>query len=527
MTDPAKLYGELIAAFTACRWQEAQALAATLLPQATQHAGVYGIAGVVSLELQQFVEAEEFLRRATELDPARADFATLHAKALAMLGQWQATLVAANKALELAHEDPVTLDALGVIYAKAQAYEQAISTFSRAVIFMPQNAALRFNLAMSLIAKGEGAKAQSELRAAISLDPKYWQAHLVLSQIAQPPPDNDRVQNLQTMLDRHGDDVEACIHLNMALAKEYEDLGDYPRAFHHLSRGKTALGNTRTYSAVRDVALFDALIRAFPPLDSAADVTCSREAPIFIVGMPRSGTTLVERIVTSHPEVYAAGELQNFAMAVQRLSGQQTPLLQTADAIVEAAAAMDWRRLGETYLSSVRLTDRLEPRFVDKMPQNFLYMGFIAKALPQASIICLRRDPMDTCLGNFRQLFDRSTPSFDYSSNLLDTGRYYLLFERLMAHWQMVFPGRILDVNYEELIDHQEAVSRRILDFCRLPWNDACLHFEDNPQPVATFSALEARKPIYKSSVMRWKNYASQTSELKKLLLDAGIDSPE
>ena len=527
MGDPAKLYGELIAAFTACRWQEAHALAALLLPQATQHAGVYGIAGVVSLELQQFVEAEEFLRRATELDPARADFATLHAKALAILGQWQATLVAANKALGLAHDDPVTLDALGVIYAKAQAYEQAISTFSRAAIFAPQNAALHFNLAMSLIAKGEGARAQSELRTAISLDPKYWQAHLVLTQIRQPPPDNHRVQSLQAMLDRHGHDAEACIYLNMALAKEYEDLADYPRAFHHFSRGKTALSSTRTYSAERDVALFDALIRAFPPLDSSTDIGCSSEAPIFIVGMPRSGTTLVERIVTSHPKVYAAGELQNFAMAVQRLFGQRTPLLQTPGAIAEAAAAMDWLRLGKTYLSSVRLTGRLEPRFVDKLPHNFLYVGFIAKALPNASIICLRRDPMDTCLSNFRQLFDRSTPSFDYSSNLLDTGKYYLLFERLMAHWQHVFPGRILEVNYEELIDHQEAVSRKILDFCQLPWNDACLHFEDNAQPVSTFSALEARKPIYKSSVKRWKNYASQTSELKKLLLDAGIDLHE
>jgi len=523
MTDPAKLYAELVAAFSAGRWHEAQALTTTLLPLAPRHAGVYGIAGVVSMELQQTSQAEEYLRRATELDPARADFATLHAKALAMLGLWNATLMAADKSLALSSGDPVTLDALGIIYAKAQAHAQAVSAFARAVDLLPENASLRFNLATSLIAIGDVDAAESELQKVVSLDPVYWPAHLALSQIRRQTPDRNHVDLLQSLVTQYPHDIEASIHLNMALAKEYEDLAEYPQAFDHLVRGNAAVNSTRPYSQERDVALFDALMHAFP---SSQPITAGypTDEPIFIVGMPRSGTTLAERIISSHPAVYAAGELQNFAMALQRASGQRAPLMHSPENIAKAVATIDWYQLGSDYLSSARLVSRPEPRFVDKLPHNFLYLGFIAKALPKAKIICLRRDAMDTCLSNFRQLFDRSTSVFDYSSSLLDSGRYYLLFERLMAHWQQVIPGRILDVHYEDLVNQQEPTSRQMLDFCGLPWNDNCLHFESNPAPVATFSALQVRSPMYKSSLMRWMNYEAQMSELKGLLLDGGID---
>jgi tetratricopeptide (TPR) repeat protein len=523
VTDPAELYGELVAAFTACRWQEAQNLAEALLPMAARHAGVYGMAGVIALELQQIAKGEEFLRRAVELDPARADFLTLHAKTLAMLGQWQAALDAADKATSFASGDPATLDALGVIYAKAQAYQKAISSFSQAATFMKGNAAVHFNLAMSYLAIGDAGTAQAQLRATLSLDPAYWQAYLALAQIRPKPPARDDLSRLHSLLDRNNQDREARIYLNMALATEYEDLADYPQAFHHLERGKHALSVTRPYSAAQDEAVFDALMQAFPVSDESQSVGCGREDPIFIVGMPRSGTTLLERIITSHPDVYAAGELQNVAMTVQRLSGQARSILQSPDIIAPTVAALDWKKLGEEYLSSARLTGRPEARFVDKLPHNFLYLGFIARALPRASIICLRRDPMDTCVSNFRQLFDRSSPSFDYSFNLLDTGRYYVLFERLMAHWREAFPDRILEVRYEDLIAQQESVSRKVLAFCRLPWSEACFHFEKNPQPVSTFSALEARNPVYQTSVGRWKRFAAQASGLKKLLREADV----
>jgi hypothetical protein len=152
------------------------------------------------------------------------------------------------------------------------------------------------------------------------------------------------------------------------------------------------------------------------------------------------------------------------------------------------------------------------------MPLNFLYAGFIAAALPQATIVCLRRDPLDTCLSNFRQLFALEYSYYNYAYDLLDTGRYYRQFDRLMAHWQRVLPGRILEVQYERIVADQEGQTRRLLEFCGLPWEDACLSFERNAAPVSTASAVQVREPLYGSAVGRWRRYEAQLGELKALL---------
>lgn len=522
MTDPAELYAELVTAFRAGQWREAQALADRLLPLAPNHAGVYGIAGVVSMELQQMDQAAEYLQRAGTLDPTRADFATLHAKALAAAGRWNAVLTAADRAMALSPGDPETADALGIIYAKARAHDKAIRAFELAIRISPARASLHFNLATSLIALGAGSRAESELQKAVEIDSSYWPAHLSLAHVRQQSPQQNHLAALHVQMALKPADVEAKIHLNLALAKEYEDLGDYHKAFDHLARGKAAVKSTRPYSSGRDAMMVNNLMRGFQTPASPTAGYPTKE-PIFIVGMPRSGTTLAERIITNHPDVYSAGELQNFALALQRASGSNEALFYSPEKMAAVAETLDWRALGRDYVASVRAPDRQERHFVDKLPHNFLYLGFIAKALPNAKIICLRRDPMDTCLSNFRQLFDRSTSTFDYSSDLLDTGRYYLLFRQLMAHWETIFHGRVLEIHYEDLVDNLEATSRKMLDFCDLPWSDACLSFESNLAPVATFSSLQVRNSIYRSSLLRWKNFETHTTELKALLVDAGV----
>jgi hypothetical protein len=220
--------------------------------------------------------------------------------------------------------------------------------------------------------------------------------------------------------------------------------------------------------------------------------------------------------------VESAGELLNFGVALKRLSGTGTPRL-VDPATVHAARDVDLGVLGAEYLASTRPLSGKTPRFIDKLPHNFLYAGFIAKALPDAKIICLRRDPLDTCVSNFRQGFGQASPFHDYAFDLLDTGRYYVLFDRLMAHWQRVFPGRILEIRYETIVEAQEHSSRRLLEFCGLPWHEACLRFEDNQAPVSSASAVQVRSPIHRSGIKRWKRYEPQLVELKALLRDAGI----
>jgi hypothetical protein len=312
------------------------------------------------------------------------------------------------------------------------------------------------------------------------------------------------------------------MYLNIALAKECEDLGDYPAAFEHYSRGKAVGHDARRRSIERDEAIFERLMQSFPAAPVQTSPGDPGDAPIFIIGMPRTGTTLLDRILSSHPDVHSAGELEVFPAILQRASGSSMPILLDPQLPVRVSG-LDWQRLGADYLAATQSHAGHAPHFIDKLPHNFLYAGFIARALPNAKIVCLRRDPMDTCLGNFRHLFEQESSYYDYAFDLRDTGRYYVGFDRLMRHWQRVFPGRIFELHYEELVESQEAVTRQLLDFCGLPWNDACLQSERNASPVNTPNAWQVRAPVYRSALGRWKHYEPQLRELRELLEGSGI----
>jgi hypothetical protein len=188
-----------------------------------------------------------------------------------------------------------------------------------------------------------------------------------------------------------------------------------------------------------------------------------------------------------------------------------------------ASLSLDARALGEAYVASTRPRTGHTPRFVDKMPLNFFYVGLIRRALPNAKIICLRRQPLDACLSNFRQLFATVFPYYDYAYDLLDTGRYYLEFDALMRRWRETLPGEtFFEVRYEDVVDQTEREARRLVEFCGLEWDPRCLEFERNAQPVATASAAQVRRPIYRTAVERWRKYEREVEPLRQLLADAG-----
>ena len=519
--DPAELYAQANAAFSQKEWRKALELATPLLPLAPNGAELHHLAGISALELQQMPQALQYLQRAMVLYPRRADYATHFAKALSMVNLSADAVTVAERALTLLPLDAQTLDTLGVIFTRANAHERATSLYDRAVTLAPHQPNYRYNFAKSLVFLGNLDAAERELEACLELAPWYWAAHLTLSQLRQQSAPSNHLKRLHSLLPKTTENQDAQMNLHLALAKEYEDLADYPKAFEHLVAGKAAAMVDRDEASRRDEALFDAIIRASPEPQSAS-VGFATEEPIFVMGMPRSGTTLVERIISSHPDVHAAGELQNFALALKRASGSRTPYLIDIDTVTRAQD-LDWQQLGADYLASTRPDTGRTLRFIDKLPHNFLYVGAIANALPHAKIICLRRDPLDACLSNFRQLFSLGSPYHAYSFDLLNTGRYYLQFDRLMTHWKRTFPGRILEVDYETLVDTQEASSRQLLAFCGLPWNDACLNFENNQAPASTASAAQVREPIYRNAVKRWKQYETQLAGLRELLSEAGI----
>jgi len=502
--------------------REAGELAQRLLQAKPGHPHAHYLAGLAAMESRNMPKALEHLHQAASMRPRHADYAVQFAKALVRAHRTGEALQVANVALTLSPRDPVMLDTLGTVYTHCHAHERAASVFRRAVALAPSNPVCHFNFATSLVFAGDVDQAESELEMCLALAPDYWPAYGVLSRLRRQSQSSNHIERLLVLAQQTIDDPVAQMHLHMALAKEHEDLGNYPEAFEHLRTGKSVNRSTRNYAPDRDEAIVHALIRAFPE-PHPQPPGCQTDEPIFIIGMPRSGTTLLERILSSHPEVHAAGELQNFGIMLERLSGGRSPTM-LDPGVIERARHVNWEQLGDLYLSSTRPATSLKPRFIDKLPHNFLYAGFIANALPNARIICLRRNPLDTCLSNFREPFAEASPFHGYSFDLLDTGRYYLLFDRLMAHWKRVLPDRILEVDYETLVSEQEASTRQLLDQCGLPWNDACLHFERNQAPVSTASSVQVRAPIHQSAVRRWKKYEAQLTGLREMLTAAGID---
>jgi Flp pilus assembly protein TadD len=510
------------AAFAALRrgdWPAARSLAAACLGRAPADADAHFIAGVAATRQNQPQQALEFLRRAAILRPHWPEALAELARACVTLGQTPAAVAFADQALASSPADAATLDMLGVIYGQAGLHAKALAAFEAAVARAPESAASHFNLGTTLAFSGRAEAAEAEYEACLARNPRFWRAYHFLAQARRQTADRNVLDRLLAA-EPSADSVEARFYLHMALAKTCEDLGRYADAFAHLLAGKSAGATGRGYTSARDETMFATLARAAsdplppPPQDVAP--------PIFVIGMPRSGTTLVERILSSHPQVRSAGELRDFMVALDHGTGG-VPGFVFNPAFAEAARGVDWQAVGRDYLASTRHLHGGAGHFVDKLPHNFLFAGFIARALPEARIICLRRDPVDTCLSNFRQVFALDSPYFDYSFDLLDTGRYYLMFERLMAQWQALLPGRILELQYEDLVEDQEAQTRRLLAFCGLPWDDACLRFERNDAPVATASAVQVRAPINRSSIGRWKHYAPQLSGLLELLARQGV----
>lgn len=502
-------------------WRAAGSLGLRLVELAPGRPEPYFVVGVAALRLDQVDAATEYLRRAVLLGPDRAEAWTELARAYVTRGSMPEAVSAADRAMALSPDNGVLLDTLGVIYGRTTFHDKALQAFRRAVDAMPNNGQARFNLATALEFAGEIDAADVEFNACIEADPTEWRAYLFRSQLRRQSPTDNHMAHLRRVL-QSTDDQVAHLYLNMALAKELEDQGDYEAAFRHMVAGKAAGGRGRGYSIERDRALFAAIRNCFPePIENRPDGHETDE-PIFVIGMPRSGTTLVERILSSHPAVHSAGELRNFVVALHRLVAD-TPDFLFDPTLPDRLGNIDWRSLGEEYLKSTRPATGHTLRFVDKLPHNFLYAGFIARALPNAKIICLRRDPMDTCLSNFRQVFALESPYFDYSFDLMDTGRYFIEFDRLIAHWGRVLQGRILELQYESLVGQQEHGTRTLLEFCGLPWDDACMRFETNAAPVATASAVQVRSGMNRDSVGRWRRYGADMDNLHRLLGDAGV----
>lgn len=471
----------------------------------------------------RFGDACNAIERALHYDAARPDYHAQHARCLALLKREGEARTAAERAEELAPHDALTLDTLGVVWSRLGDHARAVEAFERAVARTPRNPDFHYNLAASLRILGRFDEAERELETVVGIAPRFYRAHSALADLRKQTTAHNHVAKLEALLDGVGNDVDGELHVRHALAKELEDLGEYARAFSHLAAGKARKRRTLDYTIADDEVLFGAIERVFDAQRCAtAPAGCASAEPIFVVGLPRSGTTLVERILSAHSEVKSAGELQNFGVALKRATG--TPSNRVLDQeTIERGARCDLAAIGQRYIDSTRPLTGRSPHFVDKLPLNFLYVGFIHEALPNARIVCLRRQPLDSCLSLYRQLFAVAFSYYNFTYDLEDIGRYYALFDRLLAHWRHVLPGKVLEVSYESLVAEQERTTRALLDFCGLPWEAQCLDFHTNAAPVATASSVQVRAPLYATAVGRWRRYAAQLEPLIAQLRATGI----
>ncbi|HWQ86998.1 tetratricopeptide repeat-containing sulfotransferase family protein [Brevundimonas sp.] len=419
-----------------------------------------------------------------------------------------------------AGDDARLLQHLGEHYTHCGKPDAAARCYRRAVALTPDDPGCLYNLSAALIALGQIVEAEALLDRVIALAPHDADAWQNRSTLRRQTPDANHVAGLLDVVEqvRPG---PAEVALCYALAKELEDLGDTDHSFAWLKRGADRRRGRLSYRVEADVAAMAEIARVFDAaLFERPASGCLETGPVFVLGLPRSGTTLVDRIISSHGDVDSLGEINDFALALTRLAGATGG----KGDLIRRSADLDPAALGRAYLDSVAGYGRTRPMFIDKTPVNFLYIGLIARALPNARIIHLRRHPLDSGYALYKTLFRMGCP---YSYDLEDLAAYMLAHRRLMDHWRTVVPGRILDVDYEALIADQEAVSRRIVDHCGLDWQDACLTFHENTAPAATASAAQVRQPIHARSVGLWRRYADQLEPLAAALRAGGVDPME
>ncbi|MGD2168525.1 MAG: sulfotransferase [Gammaproteobacteria bacterium] len=508
--------------------REAHECCARILVLEPGHADAHFLMGMVAFAQNHFAKALALIDRAVARQPQNAEYLARRAQCLAMMKRHAEALDSAQRALQADPNDAPTLDTIGVALSHAGEHARARDVLERATAAAPDNPQYQFNLASAALFVGDFACAETAYETAISLRPDFCRAHWALADLLQATPERNHVARLEHQLgrlDALGDaaSVNDRLYLSHALAKELEDLGHYAQSLDVLQRGKAAKRRTLDWDISDDGELFKALEWAFDESAVAAPRTsCDSREPIFVLGMPRTGTTLVERILASHSEVVSAGELQNFGVTLKRMSGARTNRVLDVETIRGAMNA-DFGELGRRYVESTRPITGTKSRFIDKLPMNFFYIGYIALALPEAKIVCLRRNAMDSCLSNFRQLFRLDHPYYSYAYSLEDVADYFVLFERLMTHWEQIFPGRVLHLSYEALVSEPRAHTARLLEHCGLTWQDACLSFHENTAPVATASAAQVREPIHARSIGRWKRYGSGLDSLRARLEAAGV----
>ena len=430
------------------------------------------------------------------------------------VGQYDAALHWFEQARAMAPNLPSALEGSGMALLALGRPTEALAAFEKLQSIEPGSHVAFHGAGEALKQLGRLADARMALERSVALAPDVAGHHYALAQIGRFDDHDPRLTDLERLARKAGElsEPDRC-ELHFALAKAYDDLGRHAEAFDHWQTANTIKRRHVAYNEAMFLGILRDLAAAFTPAVVAArrGIGDPSDVPVFVVGMPRSGTTLVEQIIASHPQAFGDGERMYLHLLLgQGLAGPQFP------AHLASVANEALRKMGSLYVTRLKADAPGAARIVDKLPANFMLCGLIHLILPNAKIIHVRRDPLDTCFSCYTNLFSQNV---DYSYDLGELGRYYRAYEALMAHWHQVLPeGAILDVAYEDLVGDFEPQARRIVAYSGLAWDEACLAFHRTKRVVHTLSAAQVRQPLYRSAVGRAAPYAVWLEPLRRAL---------
>jgi tetratricopeptide (TPR) repeat protein len=491
----------------------ARAHAARAMTIAPTFADGYINAAAVEARVGDNQEALRLLDAALAFAPNNARVLTSRAEALHTLDRLAEALCEVERALALEPANGESCNLRARILQALHRHDEALAGFDQAATLLPEPATAIANKAVLLMEIGRTQESSAAFDSALALQPSLasaWYNRADAKKFAKGDPDIATMNALleSGRVESYTDRV--CLHF--ALGKAHLDAGEPAQAFARLREGNRLKRATFAYDAAQSEIWMASIATHFPAVlfDRHPESGALSQTPLFVLGMPRSGTTLIEQILASHPQVHGAGELGYLLQSLEfvRQSNGLPPYPQAADILQPQHLA----QIGHAYLDKAKGLAPDAARIVDKLPGNFLYAGLIHLALPGARIIHCRRDAVDTCLSCYSKLF---TGEHEYAYDLAELGKFYRSYETLMQHWRRVLPSTsYIEIDYESVVDDLEGAARRLIEFSGLPWDEACLNFHTTRRPVRTASMNQVRQPIYGSSVGRWQAYREHLSPL-------------
>lgn len=511
LADAARLHGE-------GKFDEAERIYRQILATEPDNVDALRMLAMIAATASNFDDAERLLRRVLKLAP---DFFTANmdlGRILKEQDRYEESIAAFRSALQIEPNNPNAWFMLGATLAPAALTWEAVEAYEKSLELRPDAPAVLLGLGHVLKTVGEQERGVAAYKRCIELKPDNGETYWSLANLKTFRFSDAELAQMEERI--HSGEINhdsSEVNFHFALGKAYEDRGDFQTAWRWYESGNAKQRGLVSYDPVETQFTNDALIEVFDAelIEQMKGCGCKDPAPIFVLGLPRSGSTLIEQILASHSMVEGTSELPYLSRVSSSLNRNRADGINYPHAVRELAAE-HLQALGEDYLhyASMHRTEG-KPHFIDKMPNNFPNIGFLHLILPNAKIIDARRHPLDSCFGNLRQLYAKGQ-TFSYDQT--DIGEYFLQYQRLMDYWQELLPGKILTLQYEKNVTDFENQVCTLLEFCELPWEDACLRYWETDRPVRTASSEQVRQPIYTGSINYWRNYEDKLGELIEVL---------